>query len=176
MLGVHSCSLGCGNTLTHSVIKTYAHHTALPAAFSLSLLPSPLLFHPSWLRPLFPLVFLSRSLYLPPMAESGRATGSKTCRLQNVGQPSVLSYRLETAVCVCGPLRPPCGDADRRFRTVHTGGTDPPTTTTTTLFPKTQALLWFSSPSRHGWIMGVACVYRFCETNANKSSAPNRPL
>ena len=32
------------------------------------------------------------------MAESSRATGSKTCKHQNVGQPSVLSYRLETAV------------------------------------------------------------------------------
>lgn len=40
------------------------------------------------------------SLYLPPMAESGRATGSKMCKHQNVGQPSVLSYRLETAVCL----------------------------------------------------------------------------
>lgn len=40
------------------------------------------------------------SLYLPPMAESGRATGSKMCKHQNVGQPPVLSYRLETAVCL----------------------------------------------------------------------------
>lgn len=98
MLGAHSCTLGCGNTLTHC--KMHSHFRAIPAAC-----PPPLLHcYPSWLRPLLPLVFLSRSLYLPPMAESGRATGSKTRRLQNVGQPSVLSYRLETAVCVCGPL------------------------------------------------------------------------
>lgn len=38
------------------------------------------------------------SLLPSPMAESGRAMGSKTCEQQNVGQPSVLSYRLETAV------------------------------------------------------------------------------
>lgn len=59
--------------------------------------PSYCFFYPSWLQCLLLLVFLP----LPsPMAEFGRATGSKMCKHQNVGQPSVLSYRLETAVCL----------------------------------------------------------------------------
>lgn len=45
------------------------------------------------------------SLLPSPMAESGRAMGSKTCMHQNVGQASVLSYRLETAVFVGRSLR-----------------------------------------------------------------------
>lgn len=56
----------------------------------------PYLFYPRWLSLLSPSCF--SPFCLPPMAESGRATGSKTCEQQNVGQPSVLSYRLETAV------------------------------------------------------------------------------
>lgn len=45
---------------------------------------------------------------LPPFAESNRAMGSKTCKHQDVGQSSVPSYWLETAVqlwailSVCG--------------------------------------------------------------------------
>lgn len=128
----HTLSLQCMHT-----IQLY-----LQLWLSLSLSLSPLLFHPSWLWPLLPLVFLSRSLYLPPMAESGRATGSKTCRLQNVGQPSVQSYRLETAVCVRRPLAlrvamqagvsEPCRQAARFPRSV----------------PQTRAPLLLSSPSR----------------------------
>lgn len=116
-------------------------HT-IPAALSLFL--SLLLFHPSWLRPLLPLVFLSRSLYLPPMAESGRATGSKTRRLQNVGQPSVLSYRLETAVCVCGPLD---------LRVAMQAGVSEPCTQAAQ-FPHSGASLAFF-PQQTGWIMGL---------------------
>lgn len=141
---MHSCTLGCGNTLTHSVIKTYAHHTCsflpLPPSLSLSF--------PSTLSPLLTpalsslLFFSPVSLYLPPMADSGRATSSKTRRLQNVGQPLVLSYRLETAVCACGPLAlrvatqagvsGPCRQAARFPRSV----------------PNTRALLLLSFPGR----------------------------
>lgn len=162
MLGVHSCTLGCGNTLTHSVIKMYAHCIALPAALSLSLFLSPLVFHPFSLQPLLPLVFLCRSLYLPPTAESGRATGSKTRRLQNVGQPSVPSYRLETAVCVCGPLT---------LRAAMRAALSEPCR----LFPKLGRCSCLLPPAVR-LNNGAACVSLLCETNANKSSAHNQPL
>lgn len=114
---------GCGNIcrhaqgsgcLTYSVIKhacnlcwtytcTIHPHTKTKQKRKIksvvSVFFSFFLSHPFFLTLGSPPSCFSPSFSLPsPMAESGRATGSKTCKHQNVGQPSVLSYRLETAV------------------------------------------------------------------------------